>query len=464
MTRNRIIILLSIFYLPFLGSCKKFVQAPDPTIFLTPDQVFADSAGATAAITGVYINMWNRGSSIAFGNGGIDIYTGTSSDELRPTSAGSADQELLLNTISITNSYVSGLWTTAYNYIYGANACIAGVINDSALSLTLRNRVVGEAKFVRAWLHFNLVNLYGPVPLILSTDFNRTSVQPRTSVDSIYAQIFADLLSADSLLTNDPVPVTNVRPNRYTVNAFLARVALYRGKWADAEGYATKAMGGNYTLSTNLDAIFLVGSKEAIWQIPAAYAGYQTVMASYLVPYTGSTYLNYDVTPLLLSAFEAADLRPAHWLGQVSVGGATYYYPYKYKLRSDYTANPPTEAFTVFRLAELYLIRAEARAEQGDLADAAADLNLIRSRAGLGPTPAINQTDLLTAIMHERQVELCFEGGHRWFDLKRTNTINSVLGPPGNEKPTYQPYAALYPIPYAQTQLNPFLIQNPGYN
>ena len=461
MIRNLITILFFLLVLQLFGSCKKFIEAPPPTNFLVSGQVFADSVGATAAITGIYINMWDRGTTPAFGNGGIDIYAGISSDEMTGTSTDAFTQGLNLNTISSTNSYISTLWTTAYNYIYGANACIAGVINDSALSTTVRARVMGEAKFVRAWLHFNLVNLFGPVPLILSTDFNLTASQPRTSVDSVYAQIFADLLSADSLLANDPAPISNIRPNWYTVNALLARVSLYRGKWADAAAYATNAIGGNYSLLTNLDAVFLTGSQEAIWQMPAPYTGYNTLVGTVTVPYPGSTYLQYLATPQVLAAFETGDQRAAHWVGSVVVGTTPNYYPFKYKLQNDYSSSPPQEAYTVFRLAEQYLIRAEARAEQGDLADAATDLNAIRTRAGLGPTTASSQTALLTAILHERQVELCFEGGFRWFDLKRTGTIDAVLG---TEKPTYKPYAALYPIPYTQMQLNPFLTQNPGYN
>ena len=461
MTRNLKNILLSLLVLQLFGSCKKFIEAPPPSSFLVPSQVFADSAGATAAITGIYINMWNRGGTPAFANGGIDVYAGISSDEMTGTSTVSFTQELNLNTIATTNSYVSTLWTTAYNYIYGANACIAGVINDSVLSPSVRARVMGEAKFVRAWLHFNLVNLFGPVPLILSTDFNLTAVQPRTSVDSVYAQIFADLLSASSLLANDPAPISNIRPNWYTVNALLARVSLYRGKWTDAAAYATKAIGGSYSLLSDLDEVFLTGSQEAIWQMPAAYTGYNTVVGNLTVPYNGSTYLQYLATPWILAAFEPGDQRAAHWVGSVAVGTTTRYYPFKYKLKTDYSSSPPQEAYTVFRLAEQVLIRAEARAEQGDLTDAATDLNAIRSRAGLGPTTASNQTDLLAAILHERQVELCFEEGFRWFDLKRTGTIDAVLG---TVKPTYKPYAALYPIPFTQTQLNPFLTQNPGYN
>ena len=343
MIRNLINIMLFLLVLQLFGSCKKFIEAPPPTNFLAPSQVFADSAGATAAITGVYINMWDLGNTPAFGNGGIDIYTGTSSDEMTGTSTVSFTQELNLNTISSTNSYVSTLWTTAYNYIYGANACIAGVINDSALSPTVRARVMGEAKFVRAWLHFNLVNLFGPVPLILSTDFNLTAVQPRTSVDSVYAQIFADLLSADSLLANDPAPISNIRPNRYTVNALLARVSLYRGKWADAAAYATVAIGGNYSLLSNLDAVFLTGSQEAIWQMPAPHAGYNTLVGTVDgALYTGSTYLQYLAAPQILAAFETG--RPAcSALGRVrgSRHDLRITIPLSTNYRNDYSTSPP---------------------------------------------------------------------------------------------------------------------------
>src|SRR5882757_6458869 len=107
MTRNLIIAFLSILSIQLLGSCKKFVQAPAPASFLIPSQVFADSIGATAAITGIYINMWNRGGTPASANGGIDIYAGTSSDEMSGTSPVSFTTELNQNTISITNSYVA---------------------------------------------------------------------------------------------------------------------------------------------------------------------------------------------------------------------------------------------------------------------------------------------------------------------------------------------------------------------
>ena len=115
----------------------------------------------------------------------------------------------------------------------------------------------------------------------------------------------------------------------------------------------------------------------------------------------------------------------------------------------------------VLRLAEQYLIRAEARAQQNNISGSQSDLNLIRNRAGLVNTAANDKTALLTAIEHERQVELFTEWGHRWLDLKRTNRADAVLGP--IKAPNWQPTDMLYPIPQTQIANDPNVHQNPGY-
>ena len=114
----------------------------------------------------------------------------------------------------------------------------------------------------------------------------------------------------------------------------------------------------------------------------------------------------------------------------------------------------------MFRLAEQYLIRSEARAQQNNLSGAASDLNTIRARAGLGVTPAATQADLLLAIEKERWVELFTEMSDRWFNLKRTGRIDAVLS---LTKPQWQSFQALYPIPTTEITANPKLLQNPGY-
>jgi starch-binding outer membrane protein, SusD/RagB family len=147
-------------------------------------------------------------------------------------------------------------------------------------------------------------------------------------------------------------------------------------------------------------------------------------------------------------------------------------FPYKYKV----SGNAPsynqeiTEYNVMLRLAEQYLIRSEAEAENNDLTDGANDLNVIRNRAGLNDISISNastQAGLLAAILHERQVELFAEWGSRWFDLIRTDNVNSVMGAPGNvctyKHGTWNAYDALFPIPQTERNNDPNLTQNTGY-
>ena len=102
-------------------SCRKFIQVPPPSNSIVTTQVFSDSASAIAGITGIYINMWNRGTNTT-GSGSVDLYAGASSDEMTGTSTVSFMQEIDLNNITTTNSYTQSIWTNAYSYIYDANA------------------------------------------------------------------------------------------------------------------------------------------------------------------------------------------------------------------------------------------------------------------------------------------------------------------------------------------------------
>ena len=127
-------------------------------------------------------------------------------------------------------------------------------------------------------------------------------------------------------------------------------------------------------------------------------------------------------------------------------------------------SDPVTEYYTVLRLAEQYLIRAEARAQQKiNLPGAISDLNLIRNRAGLDSlSPTLNQQQVMAAVAQERRVELFAEWGHRWLDLKRTGQISAVFNTIPY-KSQYQPFQQLYPIPLGELQNDPNLRQNPGY-
>jgi hypothetical protein len=144
----------------------------------------------------------------------------------------------------------------------------------------------------------------------------------------------------------------------------------------------------------------------------------------------------------------------------VTINGQTYSCPYKYRIKGGTT--DAAEYNVVFRLAEQYLIRAEANAHNGKINDAVADINVIRNRAGLPPvTNGIGLDSCLSIIMQERRKEFFTEWGHRWFDLKRTNRIDTELKL--SKADEWQTHDRLYPIPLLEMQANPSLIQNDGY-
>jgi hypothetical protein len=328
------------------------------------------------------------------------------------------------------------------------------------MSTGFRNQAIAQAKFLRAFCYFYLTNLYGAVPLVLTTDVAQNSVLGQSSSAAVYQQIIADLQFAQSNLATDYSASAGQRTmaNQSAATALLARVYLYTGDWADAEAQATAMIGNNalYSLATNLATVFTPSNNEAILQFYNDANGF-TDYANQVLPNAVAKVPTYILTPQLVNAFEAGDNRKAEWLDSLTYNGTVYYYPYKYK---SLVSGANAEYYTLLRLAEQYLIRAEARAEQGNISGAQADINVIRNRAGLGNTTAGDQTSLLAAVAQERRIELYCEWGHRWLDLKRTGTANAVLGA---EKTTWTATDVLWPIPSAQIIANANLVQNAGY-
>ncbi|HZE84816.1 MAG TPA: RagB/SusD family nutrient uptake outer membrane protein [Puia sp.] len=445
-----------------LSACKKFVELPAPQEQLSSATVFADDKVATSAITGLYTQIMANNNS--FLNGAISVYAGLSSDELTGTTLPPFIPAFATNSLTNDNPVVSSLWTNAYTYIYQTNAILDGLRRSDKVSKPVKDQLQGEALFVRALCYFYLVNLFGNVPLPLTTDYEVNATLPRVATDSIYNRIIPDLVSAENILSADYVvtsdfPADRVRPNKWAAAILLSRVYLYQRKWGSAESEAAEVIdAGIYSLDT-VPNVFTKASKEAIWQLMPVSSTSNTSEGNCFIPATPATLPTYSLTAQLLKAFEPSDRRRSGWLGSWSSGGDTNYYPYKYKVREG--APPYAEYNLVFRLAEAYLIRSEARAWQNDLRRAQDDLDSIRSRAGLGKDSSTDQSSLLSAIAHENQVEFFAEWGHRWLDLKRTNRANAVLG--SLSWKNWQPTDTLYPIPKEELSSNHNLVQNPGY-
>lgn len=441
------------------ASCKKLIEIPaNPPSSIVQKQQFADSATTITAVAGVY--TYYSGNGFAYSDAALTYTTGLSADEL--SYAQSTDfQQFYSYSLTPLNSGVNNLWSYPYQSVYEVNAVLNGVNNNSGLSTTFQKQITGEMEVVRALYYFNMVNLFGGVPLVTSTSYSATDRLPRATADAIYKQVLADLTDARKKLIAAYPSAGRARPNLYTALALLAKVNLYEGKWQSAYNEADSVIqSGNYTLEPTLNNVFLDGSNEAIWQLPANQGYYGVADAQHFVPGYPGANLDFLLTAPLLNAFEAGDQRLQNWVGSSVVNGNTLYYPYKYKNVSASTT--PTEDQMVLRLGELYLIRAEAAAHLNNLTQALTDVNVIRARAGLAASTAsaASQTAVLAAVMHERQVELFCEWGNRWFDLKRTGTAAAVLGA---EKTGFTSNAALYPVPQSQILLNNTLTQNPGY-
>lgn len=457
--RSKIILATSIIILPFgILSCKKFVDIkPSPNLVQT-DQLFINDATALSAVNGVYLQM--RASSPSLANGTLSIYAGLGADELTASATSLEYDAFNKNSIlSISTIVNSQIWSTAYKVIYRTNAIIENLEKSTEISQSTRSQLMGEMKVVKSLYYFYLINLFGDVPLITSSDYKENEYKPRTAINEVYQQIVADLTNAISLLSESYSSPGKVRPNKWTATALLARVYLFKGDWINAEAQSSSVISSDaYAMVADLNEVFKINSDETIWEIAPANESRNTVEGSVFVPSSSSNVPIIYLTPLLVSSFEIGDARKSSWLGLNAVAGNMYYYPFKYKQR---TATPVDEYEIVFRLAEQYLIRAEARIKQNKFAEASVDLNVVRNRAGLPNTTANDQNSLLYAIIKERQIELLAEWGNRWFDLKRNGSINSVLAPMKGSN--WQTTDTLYPIPFDEIQINTYLVQNPGY-
>lgn len=461
MMRPRLLCMLFLYSL-FIGalSCKRMIETPSTGNQLTINSVFSSDGGAQAAMTGVYSQMMYIMGDLM--NGGISLDAGLSADELEcnlPLPYPLGEIAFEENLLTADNLSCTRLFTSAYNLLYDVNSVLAGLASSGSVSAAVKTELQGEARFDRALLYFYLVNLYGGVPLALTTDYTVNAVLPRVSADSIYAQIVSDLQSAEQTLPDGYPGETSerTRPDKAAATALLARVWLFEGKWIAAEQAASQVISDPHYRLADLDSVFLANSPEAIWQLQPVVKNMATADGYVFLWQLAKNRPSYLLTSSLLTSMNSGDLRLQHWTRACQYMGQTYVYPYKYKQERDTGVVPEYEM--VLRLAEQYLIRAEARVRQGNVGGALADLNVIRQRAGLGAIVATDAGSVLTAIFHERRVELFTEWGHRWLDLKRTGAADVILG----GKPGWQPTDTLYPIPLSELQADTNVQQNAGY-
>jgi SusD family. len=437
------------------AGCSSLVEVDMPTNQLTDDEVFADSASAIGALSRIYFVLGNNLNNNF--NKQVSLYV----DEYTLTSSSNTDfYRSMLTALDGTNA---NIWSHLYQIVYACNDILEQVPASSRLSENVKAQLISEAKFLRAYAYFYLQNTYGYIPLLLQTDVNINRIAAQVDDSAVFAQIQQDLEEAKAGLSIDYPSTNKVRVNRWASAALLARVQLYQGNWPAAEAEATAVINSAvYGPIDDMDQVFQANSREAIFQIwtPNGFIS----DATQLIPANNTTPPLYTVTDALYESFEMGDRRKDYWTANSTIenneGASTIYHrPFKYRNRAANTSDP--EYLMVLRLAEQYLIRAEARMRQGNLSDAINDLNVIRKRADLPTLRAdISPEECFEAIFKERRVELFGEWGHRFFDLKRTGQLDAVMKA---YKDTWRSNAAVFPIPQNELVYNPNLIQNDGF-
>jgi hypothetical protein len=460
-----------IFLLLLFSSCKKFLEVNPPVTKADASVVYQSDGTAIAVMNGIYTDM-SKGSSAINGIDGISVFAGLSADEFQTSSSSASTLQMQAYANSLTKLDVP-MWTAFFQYIYTCNAIIKGLEASSTLSAVVKQQLLGEAKFTRAFCYFYLTGFFGDVPLLTTTDYRVSTVSSRTPKAEVYQQMIKDLKEAQQLLSPAYLAVdlksgTNerTRPNIWTATALLARVFLYNADYANASIEADKIIARTelYGLS-DLDQVFHKNNKEAIWQLQPVEAGYNSADGHVFVLTSEPN----GQQPLWLSQdlynfFEANDLRKKAWIGTFTSESNAHHFVYKYKNGLYDVGAAVSEYETVFRLAEVMLIRAESRVQLNDPDGARKDINTVRNRAGLEEITSTDKSFILNAIARERRLELFAEFGHRWFDLKRTGKVNEVMSAfAANKDAIWTADDQLYPIPQSDILLNKNLSQNHGY-
>lgn len=473
--------------------CSKMIDIDEPIDTVTSVKVFLSDHQADQSLAGLYSQLIGKTEMLTLTSGAGNIYAGLAADEFVPNNVVlyPDDNEIFSNNILVENKISQNiLWSPTYRTIFTTNAILDGEAASTSPTLTKgkRNELVATAKFVRAFCFLNLTGFYGSIPITLSSNYKKNISITRSTQQQVYEQIIEDLEHAVVLFTEGTTqsPALKSRAGKNAAETLLARAYLYAKNWEKAEYYANEVItkGGNELGA--LQKTFETNSNESIFQL-SVHPKIGTLHESFYLSPGLSLYLfpesdrdmflepglyidfvdmlipkNY-LSDHLVNAFENGDQRKEVWANFNGSANIEPYFGRKYYFANKYVRDDKDEtSYTVLRLAEAYLIRAEARAMQNKTGLAAEDIDKIRLRAGLAKTTASDKETLLLAIEQERRVELFAEWGHRFFDLKRTGRALAVLSAIP-EKSAVNENRLTFPIPVGEIVANPKLTQNPGY-
>ncbi|MDW8852632.1 RagB/SusD family nutrient uptake outer membrane protein [Flavobacterium sp. MMLR14_040] len=472
----------------FTGCADDYLDVKQTETISTNDiELFNNDNGAKTFVTSIYSKFldWDMSS---FGWIGLASITSDDADKGSTPSDTGTDKDVLdALTYNASNPSAESTFNANYDGINRCNQALAILPKLDKADPALRERLMAEAKFLRAFMYFTLVKCYGGVPIVdhvssipLSAEDKAMQLTRKTTAE-VYAFIEKDLTEAAAVLPNKSqyADAEKARASKGAAYALLAKVSLYQKKWQNVVDNCNQVTG--YIISPDYAKMFRLEGEndgESIFEIN----GNGAVPARGIQGYSNTQGVRdawgwgfNQPSQSLVNAYEAGDVRKD---ATIIFRGTTLYdgrvIPviseddpnprYNYKAYSSaYTSAWETDAnIKYLRYAEVLLMKAEALNELGQTSEAIPLLNIIRHRAGLGDTPATSQAAVRTAIYKERRVELAFEFD-RFFDLVRTGQAKDAFAADGKVFTVGK--NEVFPIPASFILISEGMSsQNPGYN
>jgi hypothetical protein len=444
-----------------LGACTKLNQVSSTNV--PASRLFKDTASLNEAVVGLYSTLevqeyygayYPMLADLNSDNGIAGGYNNTSLNEFGAHS------------VTSSNIFIQNMYVALYYTVATANGILSGdkAITDTAAQVRQTEASAeGQALAIRALAHFDLLRAFGyhwdttsayGIPIVTTVQ-TASDIVPRSTVAASYASIISDLQTAAQLLNGSP----NRSPyyiNPAIINALLARVYLYKQDYAHAAFYAGLVINdGAFSLldPNNFPSIYnSKGSKESIFELPFNQQNQSEYnISTYARPGAASTEVLFIASQALQTFFQS---RPADLRINLLDYNSPNFQPNGRTLKYSSDITQKDNSAYVVRIAEMYLIRAEALGRTAGLSD----LNMVRVNRGLAALAPSDVTDDPTyaqAVADENRAEFNFEG-HRYFDLARTGQVANVLGATASN--------SVNPIPLAQiTATHGKVVQNPGY-
>lgn len=484
-----------------LSSCEGFLDKTDPTV-LVVDTFYQNEAEIEQAVNGVYAllqdyfnNQWQFTEYIS-DNTTLQFNVGDRGQ-------GPSLEALEYWQYNAGTGNISSLYNNSYYIIANINTLLDKLANTE-INQEAKDHAIGQVKFIRAYIYFDLVRFFGDV-IVIDTPIQNPEeafLAERIPENEVYAFILSDLEDATQKLP-ESYPTSQI--GKATLGAgltLLAKVQLTLKQYSASLATLKKVLPLGYSLVNNYGDFYNTSNKnnsESIWEIQ--YLGLNTggVNSSFIYTFaprsSNGSVINFPgqdgggwniPTKEIIALYEEGDKRKDASLkeGYTDQSGVWVPVPYINKYNHEHTVRGATDDnWPVFRYADVLLMLAETINEtDGPTGEAFGFLNTVRQRAGLDPISGLEKNELRNAILKERRIELAFEN-HRWFDLKRTHSNSELIallldhGQSEIQSPTtdrggipfsngdYQieEYQLIFPIPADQIRINPNIRQNPGY-